>query len=198
MWIGFVLEEEFRDVVIVVVERDHHGRRAFGRRQIDIGACIEKRFDAPHATPTGCVQQRCKPTIRVILRARFRCNLAWPVVVLGASVYGGALRDQNLYHLRTIARGSSSPHQWRLVLDFLDDVDLRAGINEHLENREVAILDGKHQGGLSVGVGAFGARSGIHQHLDHAGIALLGGFRQGRVSELVRDVYLGLLRDQRR
>jgi len=134
----------------------------------------------------------------VILGARLRRNLAWPVVKLGASVHVSALRNQDLHHLWCAARGGGSPHQRRLFLDLFDDVNLRTGINQHLENREIAILDGSHQCGLAVRVRTFGAGSSVDEHLDHAGITLPGGFRQGCVTELVRDVHFGSLRDQLR
>src|SRR5262249_25412529 len=75
--IAAMLQEELRNVVIVVVQRNHHRRVAFGRGQIHIGACTDKRLDARHATTTGCVQKRRQTAIRVILCARLRGNLAW-------------------------------------------------------------------------------------------------------------------------
>jgi hypothetical protein len=177
MRVTATLEQKLRDVVIVVVEGNHHRSGAFRRRQIDICAPADQRFDARQATTAGCIQERREPAIRVVLRARFRRDLARPVVKPGASIYACAFRNQNPRHLGRVARGSGSPHQRRLVLDLFDNVNLRTRIDEHLENCEIAILDGKHQCGLTVEVCAFGPGSCIEQHLHHAGISLLGGFR---------------------
>jgi hypothetical protein len=198
MRITATLQQKLRDVVIVVIESNHHRSGAFRRRQIDICAPADKRFDARQATTAGSVQERREAAVRVILRARLRRDLAWPIVKPGASIHVCALRNQDPCHLWRTARGRGSPHQRRLILNLFDDVNFRTGINEHLENGEIAILDSYHQRGLVVGVGAFGAGSCIHEHLDHAGITLSGGFRQRCETELVRDVDFGFLRDQLR
>jgi hypothetical protein len=65
-----VLEEEFSDVVIVVIERDHQRSRAFGRRQVDVRTCVEKRFDASQTAAARCVEQRSQTAVSVILRSR--------------------------------------------------------------------------------------------------------------------------------
>jgi hypothetical protein len=150
MRIAAMFEEELRNVIIVVVESNHHRAGAFGRRQIDIGTCTDKRLDARQATAASGVQERRETAIRVILGPRLRRNLARPVVELGASIHVRALGNQNPHHLRRIALSGSSPHQRRLILDLFNNVYLRTGINKHLENRKVAVLDGNHQRGLAV------------------------------------------------
>jgi hypothetical protein len=157
MGIAAALEQEFRDIVIVVIDRNHQRSGAFGRREIDISACGKKRFNAGETSASGRIKKRRKTTIRVILRARFRCYLRRPVVVSCPSVDRSALRNQNLHHFGCVTSSGSSPHQWRLFLDHFDDVDLSACINEHLKDREIAVLDGDHERGLSVRVCTLGA-----------------------------------------
>jgi hypothetical protein len=110
MRVGAAIEQELRNAVLVVVESNHQGRDAFRHRKIDIRFSVEKRLDTRVAAAFSCIQERRKAAVRVILCARLRRNLAWPVVMSGASVHVGALRDQDLYHLRCIAGGGGSPH----------------------------------------------------------------------------------------
>ena len=197
MRIATALHQEPGDAVVAVVERNHDRADAFRRRQIHIRLRGNQRFDAAVATAASGVQQRRESAIRVILRAWLRGDLARPVGEPGARIHSGALRDQDLHHVGCVAGCRSSPHQRRLILNLLDDVDLGAGIDEHLEHWQFAILDGDHQRRLAVGVGAFRSGACVEQRLHNAGVALPHGFRQWRVAELVRHIDPGFLRDQR-
>jgi len=144
VWIGALIQKELRNTVMAVVESDHQGRHALIVRHIDICTRTYQRFNARVATAASRVQKRRQTAIGVILGARFRSDLAGPVVKPGASIHIGALCNKDFHHLRCIATGCGSPHQRRLLLHLFDDVDLRSGIDEHIEDRQVAILDGNH------------------------------------------------------
>jgi hypothetical protein len=196
--VAATVDQQLRDAVMAVVERHHDRGDAFRRRQVHVRARRGQRLHAGVTTTARGIQQRREPAVRVILPARLRRDLARPVREPGARIHGGALRNQPFHHRRRIARGGSRPHQRRLLLHLLDDVHLCAGVQEHLEDREIAVLDGDHQRRLTVLVGALAAGAGGQQRLHHAGIALPGGLGQRRVAEFVGDIHPRLLRDERR
>ena len=192
-----MIQKELRDAIVAVVEGNHHGRHAFIVGQIDICARTYQSFNAGVATAASRVQKRGQTAIGVILGARFRSDLAGPVVELSASIHIGALCNKDFHHLRSIASGCGGPHQRRLILHLFDGVDLRSGIDQQVEDRQVAVLDGDHQCGLTVSVRAFGSGSGSQERLHHACIALFRRFSERRRTKLVGDVHLRFFRDQR-
>ena len=196
MRIAAALHQQLRDAVVPVVERYHDRTDAFRSRQIHVRTCGHQSFHAAVTTPASRVQERGESAIRVILGARLRRNLARPVAVFGARVQRGALRDQHLHHLRRVAGCRRRPHQRRLLLNLLDDIDAGAGVDEHLEHRQLAVLDGDHQRCLAVSVGRLRSGAGAEQRLHDTGVALPDRFRQRRVAELVRHIDPGFLRDQ--
>jgi hypothetical protein len=198
VWIGALIQEELRNTVMAVVESDHQGRHALIVRRIDICTRIYQRYNAVVATAASRVQKRRQAAIGMVLGAGFRSDLAGPVVKPGASIHIGVLCNEDSHHLRSIAMGrSSSPHQRRLSLHVLDDVDLRSGFDEHIEDRQVTILGGDHQCSLTVTVRAFGSGPGSQERFHHACIALFRRFGKRRRTELVGDVHFRLFRDER-
>ncbi len=168
VWIGALIQKELRNTVMAVVESDHQGRHALIVRHIDICTRTYQRFNAGVETAASRVQKRRQTAIGVILGARFRSDLAGPVVELSASIHIGALCNNRFHHLRSIASGCDGPHQRRLILHLFDGVDVRSGIDQQVEDRQVAVLDGDHQCGLTVSVRAFGSGSGSQERLHHS------------------------------
>ena len=197
MRIGSTIEQQFGDIVMVVIEGDHQRRHAFRRRHIHIGAGRDQRLDAVVAAVARRIQQRGQSPDGTILRARLRRNLARPVAVQRPRLDVGAFGKQQLHHLARIFRRGGRPHQRRLIVKLLHRVDVGAGFDQHFDDGQFAGLDRQHQRGLAVQIGALGSRTGVEQRLHHPGIGELDGFGERRRSELIGDIDFRLLRDQR-
>ena len=114
--IGAAIEQQFGDVVVVVIESEHQRSDAFRRRHIHIGAGGDQRLDAVIAAVARRIEQRGQSADGTILRAGLRRNLARPVAVERPRLDVGALRKKQLHHLARIFRRSGSPHQRRLIV----------------------------------------------------------------------------------
>src|SRR5207247_3724012 len=67
MWIRSTIQQQFGDIVMIVIEGDHQRSDAFRRRHIDIGGGPDQRLDAVIAAVAGGIQQRSKSTDGTIL-----------------------------------------------------------------------------------------------------------------------------------
>ena len=196
MRIGALIQQKFRDFVVIVVQGDHQGGHTFRRGHIDVGAGADQRFDALVTAFARRVQQGGQTAVRVVLPTRFGRDLTRPVGESGAGVYVCAVFKKNIHHLGGVSTRGGSPNQRCLVLNLLDGVDVGARIDQHPNNAKVSAFDGEHQRGLAFRVGAFGARPRVQKHPDHLGVIQLDGLGERRGPEFVDDVNLGIPRDQ--
>ena len=131
------------------------------------------------------------------MRAGLRRNLAVPIAVERTRPDVGILRKKELHHLAAIFRRSGGPHQRRLVVKRFPRVDIRAGLDQHLDHGQRPRFNCQHQCGLAVLIGRIRMRASIQQRSHHASVAQLGGFGQRRGSELIRNLDLRFFRDKR-
>src|SRR5262245_7033086 len=108
--IGTMIQQEFCDVVVIVIEGNYQCRDTLWGWNIDVRFCRDERLDAFETTPSRRVQKRRQPSDRTILRAGLGSDLARPVAVLGTGFNIGALRKKQLHHLGGVPRRGRGPH----------------------------------------------------------------------------------------
>src|SRR3954464_10469018 len=73
--IGSMIEQQFGDIVVVVIESDHQRRYAFRRRQIHVGAFRNQLLNAVIAAVACAIQQGCQSSEGMVLHARLLRNM---------------------------------------------------------------------------------------------------------------------------
>ena len=81
MWVRSAIQQQFGDIVMIVIEGGHQRRDAFRRRHIHIGTGRDQRLDAVLAAVAPGIQQRGKSPDGTILSAGLRGNLVRPVAI---------------------------------------------------------------------------------------------------------------------
>ena len=76
-----MIEQEFGDIVVVVIEGDHQRCDTFWRRHIHIGAGPYQCLDAGITAVARGIQQRSKSPDGTILAPGLRGNLVRPVAI---------------------------------------------------------------------------------------------------------------------
>ena len=187
--IGACGNQLLRQIPVGVHDRQKQRRNALRIGQVDVRLALEQHVDARDAILARRIQQRREPAAVEALGTSFRRDVALIVAIGGTRIHVGALRDQQLHHLRMAARGR--PHQRGLSAEFFFRVDRRAVIQQQLRGGQVAGSRHREQRRLAVGIRRVHIRAGLEQHLQHVGVADFGGEAHRRRPVVVGERHIG-------
>ncbi len=194
--VGTGLDQALGDVPVGVQHR-HRQRRDLRRiAQVHVGLVLQQDLDALAAVLARCIQQRREAATVQRLGAALGRGHALVVAHRAAGVDVGALRRQQLDHLRMPAR--HRPHQRRLPAEVLARIDLRARLQQQLRRLDVAGARDQVQRRLAIGVGGLRIGTALQQRRDHRRVAAVGGELHRVDAEVVQRAHIGAGLDQSR
>ena len=189
------LDQHLGRIEAQVVERDHDRRETLRRLRVEIGLARDQRAQRGVGAAAGREHHRRKTGDRnfdVVPNARLALG---QIVDRSSGVDVRARRDQCGRDLAAIVRGRV--HERRLPLPLLDDVDVRAVLDEQADGVDAARARREHERCFALGQRQVDARAGVEQCSQQIGVGAKRSFVHRPDAVPVREIRVAFCTEQR-
>ncbi len=187
--------ENLRRVEMEVVERDHDRRETLRRLGVDVGTRFDQHAQSGDGTMSGRKHHR-RQTGRRNFHEVANGGLALRQIVDRSSrIDVGARGDQCGRDVAAIVRGRV--HQRRLALPALDDVDVRAVIDEQSDGLHTARSRREHQRCFALRQREIHVGAGVEERAEQTRVCAKRGLVHRPYAVAIREIRIGFRAEQR-